>query len=437
METIDFQNDKFGERLEAVVSRIYKVIEQTVGITSGRVALTPEVKELEMMIKSRLGFAVKIICDEALAAVQPFFGQAHSIMIPKRWHGEIAKEYIEDQMSKLKSKGKTKATVNTSNATVGGLFADVTMNLYMDFFQLKTIYKCTPAETTGIMLHELGHAFYGMEYSDRMDTNNQVLANLAKVCLDKKDSKDVNYIFRELQLVNPKIQKEEIDKLMSSDKTVASYSWFKFIVDTSGTGVGTQLENGKYSSTSFEQLADNFANRFGYGKHVVVGLDKLIKSGWSPEKQRSAWLFFQILSLLIIVAAVACLALSIGAGFFLDAIICGIVASMMMSGSGESGKDYTYDKLKIRYIRVRNDMVEALKDPKLDKKEVKVIVENIYVVDGLVKETFEYNTLLDGFLNIIWSKDRNAGRSIREEQLLEELASNMLFVKAAEIRLAA
>jgi hypothetical protein len=79
--------------------------------------------------------------------------------------------------------------------------------------------------------------------------------------------------------------------------------------------------------------------------------------------------------------------------------------------------------------------VESLKDPKMDKKEVKTIVDNIYVIDGCIKETFEYNNLLDGFLNVFWSSDRRAGKSIQEEQLLEELASNMLFVRAAELRL--
>jgi phage pi2 protein 07 len=91
----------------------------------------------------------------------------------------------------------------------------------------------------------------------------------------------------------------------------------------------------------------------------------------------------------------------------------------------------------MRYMRIRNDLVEALKDPELNKDEVKSIITNIYAVDSIVKDTIEYNTLIDSFLNIFSSSDRNAGKSIREEQLLEELATNMLFVKAAELRLLA
>jgi hypothetical protein len=66
---------------------------------------------------------------------------------------------------------------------------------------------------------------------------------------------------------------------------------------------------------------------------------------------------------------------------------------------------------------------------------MKPIVDNIYVMDGIIKDTMEYNTILDGFLNVFWSSDRNAGRSIREEQLLEELSANPLFIKSAELRL--
>jgi hypothetical protein len=435
MEMIDFQNDKFGERLEGVVTRIYKVIDNTIGITSDRVALLSETKELAMLVKSRLGFGVDIITHKALAAVMPFYGQAHSIFIPKKWHGELADDFVQEQLNAVKSNKKDKGTVNTAEARVGGVFADVVIQLFIDFLQLKNVYRCTPAETTGIMLHELGHAFCGMEYSDRMDTNNQVLADLTKAILGKKSNKDVNYIFRELKTVNPKIKREEADKLMSSDKTVASYNWFKYIIDISGDGTGTQIENGKYSSTSFEQMADNFASRFGYGRHVTTGLDKLIKSGWSPEKQRSAWLFWQIFILIGIVTMVWWLAVAISGGFLLEILIGALLTVMFVSTSGEDGRDYTYDKLKLRYIRIRNDLVESLKDPKMDKKEVKTIVDNIYVIDGCIKETFEYNNLLDGFLNVFWSSDRRAGKSIQEEQLLEELASNMLFVRAAELRL--
>lgn len=437
LESIDFQNDKFGNRIEAIVEDIYKLIETTPGITSTSVQMFPQINELQLLIKSRLGFGAKIKTNVALAAVMPFYGTPYSIFIPKQWQGDIAESFVSNQVDRVLREGKNKATVNTAEATVGGVFADVTVEVFIDFFQLKTVYNCTASETTGIILHELGHAFYGMEYSDRIDGGNQILANLAKVCLNKKKDVDTNYVFRELKAINPKIQKEEIDKMMSSDKTVASYSWFKFVIDVTGTGTGTQAANGKYNSTSFEQLADNFASRFGYGKHVVTGLDKLYKSGWSPEKQRSAWIFFQIMTILAFATAVACVALGLAFGLILEGLLAALIVKCILAGSGEEGRDYTYDKLKMRYMRIRNDLVEALKDPELNKDEVKSVITNIYAVDSIVKDTIEYNTLIDGFLNIFSSSDRNAGKSIREEQLLEELATNMLFVKAAELRLLA
>ena len=124
-------------------------------------------------------------------------------------------------------------------------------------------------------------------------------------------------------------------------------------------------------------------------------------------------------------------------GLILEGLLAALIVKCILAGSGEEGRDYTYDKLKMRYMRIRNDLVEALKDPELNKDEVKSIITNIYAVDFIVKDRIEYNTLIDGFLNIFSSSDRNAGKSIREEQLLEELATNMLFVKAAELRLLA
>jgi hypothetical protein len=145
--------------------------------------------------------------------------------------------------------------------------------------------------------------------------------------------------------------------------------------------------------------------------------------------------FFQLLNLLWFCLGVTCLAVAIGSGWIFYAIISALIITSMLGGSGESGRDYTYDKLKLRYVRLRNDMIESLKDQKLSPKEMKPIVDNIYVMDGIIKDTMEYNTILDGFLNVFWSSDRNAGRSIREEQLLEELSANPLFIKSAELRL--
>jgi hypothetical protein len=268
-----------------------------------------------------------------------------------------------------------------------------------------------------------------------MDGNNQVLAELAKSALGKKKDTDVNYIYRELKTINPKLRREELDKLMSSEKTIASYHWFKFVIDTAGTGVGSQLENGSYNRTSFEQMADNFASRFGYGRYLTIALDKLTKAGWSPEKYRGAWVFFQVMSILFFALMVTCLAVALTSGFLIYAFLSAIVLMSVINGSGESGRNYTYDKLKIRYVRIRNDLIQSLKGSKLDTKQTKIIVDNIYVIDSIIKSTNEFNTLLDGFLNIISSSDRNSGRSIREEQLLEELASNSLFIKAAELRI--
>lgn len=436
LEAIDFQNDNFGLRIEGIVARIYKNIDDTIGLSRESVALMPEVKELEMVIKTRLGFGVKIDTSTALAAVQPFFVQPSSIFIPDMWQGSHeAKQYVDSQISAMLKKGKLKATVNTADATVGGFFADVVIDLYIDFVSLKKEYNIDVKETTAIILHELGHAFYAMEYSDRMDGNNQVLAELAKTALNKKKDTDVNYIYRELKTINPKMRREELDKLMSSDKTIASYHWFKFVVDSANEGVGSQLDNGSYNRTSFEQMADNFASRFGYGRHITIALDKLTKSGWSPEKYRGAWVFFQIMAVLAFALMATCLAVALAGGFLIYAFLSAVVLMFIIGGSGESGRNYTYDKLKIRYVRIRNDMIQSLKNSKLDTKQTKIIVDNIYVTDSIIKSTSEFNTLLDGFLNIISSSNRNAGRSIREEQLLEELASNALFIKAAELRI--
>ena len=65
------------------------------------------------------------------------------------------------------------------------------------------------------------------------------------------------------------------------------------------------------------------------------------------------------------------------------------------------------------------------------------MLENIYAIDEAIKSTSVVRTLPAIISNFIFSGARQAVSSIKEQQLLEVLASNDLFVKSAELRLKA
>lgn len=426
-ETIEYQDDDFAAKLELIISEIQSKIingayEKDIQIVESR-----EVRDLTNIFMERFGMKIKITVDGPLAAILPFYSNKHHVLLDSMWRGHIS---IKEQDKVLRNAQGKKGTINTAKATVGGFFSECECDLYMNFRALFKTYKMSAPEVTAVTLHELGHAFYGFEYSDRMETANQVMQNVIKEVTSKKDKSDRVYVYKELKSVNSKITEQEVDSLLTGNRVIAGKTWFKVIIGT----VEEQLQDSTYAKNSFEQLADNFATRFGYGRSLVSGLEKLVGHYYlNPEKSKAGFsllYFFESLSF-VVMAATAVIAMPLTP---LLAIICGALAFLSLRAGAEDARDYTYDDLKIRYKRVRNEYVERLKDMKLSSEIVKPILDDINFMDKIISETYVYRNAIEYFSNFIFSSASKAKKSIQEQQLLEELAMNDLFIASAEIR---
>lgn len=426
LEMIDFQDDNFGSDLEVIITNIQRKVLEKIYKDSKEIADSKEVKDLISVIFKRTGLNFKVICHSALAAVLSFYSNKNHIFINEMFRGGFD---ITGQEKILRTAHNKKGTVSTKNATVDGIFSEYANLLYLNFYGLFGDLKLSVPEVVAVMLHEIGHAFYACEYSDRLETTNQTLQSVAEELNRKKDKADAVYIFRELKTVNPKTTEEEVDKLISGDKIIAGYTWFRVVVGS----VEEQLQNKKYAETSFEQMADNFAARFKYGRQLITAVDKLHGHLGSIEKSPMWQSVNELMSLLtLIVPTVACV-------YFFPismplSLLYGLVSFLVLRINGEDCKDYTYDELKIRYKRVRNQYVEFLKNLDIPNEYIKNTLNDIYIVDRTIDETRKYSTLLNSIANFIFSNARAANASIVEQQMLEELTFSDLFVKSAELK---
>lgn len=426
-EVIDFQQDDFGAKLEALVTTISTKITDGTYKDDYELKGEKEIFDLQELVEKRLGLKIKIITNGMLAAIMPFYSNKNHIFLNKFWRGDIN---IKDQDKLLKGFNNKEGSVDLQKAKLGGIFSEYVNDVYINFRVLIKEIKLSPAEITGIILHELGHGFYICEYSDRLESVNQVLANVATEVLGKK-KKDLNYVYRELEKVNPNIKKEEVEVLLGDNRVVAGVKWFETIIGT----VKYQLNVDTYDNSSFEQLADNFSSRFGYGRQTIIALDKLHKVMGSPDKSKTDIRVMQILSLISVIGGIALIgsllvtAMPVG---LLYAFLFGFLFRM----SGTDMQDHTYDELKQRYIRLRNDSVELLKTDKLNKDIAKNVLEDIYIMDSVIKETYQWSTAFGKLANFVFSGARKSKTSIEEQMLLEELLSNDLFIAAAKLKFA-
>ena len=422
LEIIDFQSDNFGAKLEKRILEIKDCV-------ADNVPFDDIVKEIEGMVRDRIGFKVFITTSEHLAAILPFYSNRNHVLLNKWWRGEIS---IPEQNKILRDAESKKGWVNIEKATVGGLFTEMTYNLFLNFKTMFIVYKLTVAEIVAVMLHELGHAFYACEYSDRLESTNQILAKVSREVNSKKEKKDLTYIYHELKKINKDIDEGDAETIAAGG-TIPGKAMFKVIIGV----VRTQMGSDAYDQTAFEQLSDNFSARFGYSRHLVTGLDKLHVAGWSPEKSSASLFFISMIQAIWLVTLTAASTVALFSGVFFQ-FLCGAYILLIMYGllklSGTAFKDMTYDGLKDRYLRVRREVVALLKDSKIPNEQIKGLLEDLYAIDLIVKETNEGQTLFNILGDVLFSDNRAGASSMKEQQLLEGLASNDIFVKAAHLR---
>lgn len=438
MENIEHQRDSFGKDLELVLTEAqsrYLAKKDKADYGDLRV-------RLEVLIYSRLGIKTKIDLDaKTEGAIMPFFLNPNHILLKEFFRGDI--EDIDSlQAALVKTLGsKAKGTVDLKTAKLTGMFSEYEHPLWLGL-NVNFGHGMTPGEITAILLHELGHGFTYYEYSNRLVSTNQVLCEYLSASIGKKNPSKRTYALKELEKYGA-ITEEEFDSMAGDPETVFSNAMFLRYIRK----VVTSLPNRRYDETSSEQLADNFANRFGYGKELITGLDRLYRGVMfigSPEKSytmRAIFYMYEIFTTYAVLKLAVILTLNVGRLVLAQGIggiytLFSVYMAMIgwWSVTGADNEDMTYDKLKLRYTRIRSEMITTLKNPNVDKATSERVVKAISEIDPIIKNTMIHNNLLTMAKNFLLPVHRNTSSAIALQQQLEILASNDLFVKAAELK---
>jgi hypothetical protein len=434
-ESIDFQSGLFGKELEFAFSTIrvrYKEAKDTYDC--------PEKRLIENAVKKHTGLNITINFNTSVEAATSVPDLSNSTILR---HNHI-REYLRsnDALICLKAAKQDKEAnlVDIKRARVSGQFAELNNIVFIaaELFLKDTL---TIQEYVGIFLHEIGHIFVCFEYLNRTITTNQVMASVMKAVMEKSSIKEREIIFKEAsEILNVK-DRQILELENITDVRVVSTVILKCSVEN----IKSELEMPEYDFTSFEMLADQFSTRQGYGRHLITGLDKLMHG--SPQRTRSStflcFLFETFITfmksakwyLTFIAIVTGSVAVGLLPFVILEFLLLSIGIISMVKISGSKNKNYTYDNLKTRYLRVREQMIQRLKDKRISPHESKELIESIKVIDQAVEQTIHYIGPLDLISNFIFSSDSNVRDFIVLQRKLEELASNDLFLKSAELSL--
>ncbi len=436
-EMITYGNRKLGDQLTDLFARIKEflnnnsfdnLISDFKENASGKEISVD--KAIEKIITDNTNMKVTVEIDSPLvAAIMPFpFNRNHVLLkdfVRDMYYLKGEKEILKNSKDKI-------GTVDLEKVTLGGIFTEYEHTLYLNLKLLLVTYDFTPAEMTAVVMHEIGHVFTYYEYSNRVNSTNQLLAELAEEIHNKKQNPEkIELIFKEVKN-NMRLSEEEYNDLISSvDKVIFGPKLFSLYIRNI-TGLRQTI---KYDETSSEALADNFAVRMGYGKELVIALDKLHK--YSPERNDVVLMLFLTTEFIFdfILTPILIIFLLTAFPYAIVGFVLAILLMLEFLGSGNLVyKDMTYDELKQRYNRVRQAMIGRLKDLKIKPNEAKEIVYAVEQIDDLMKEVNNSASLKERLLKDFLPSSRKVSKDMQRQQDIEELSFNPLFVASAKLK---
>ena len=411
---------KLAASMEAVAFQASPTLfnELTICIGELRKLASPTTKDFKKtnfakLIKDELNLIVNPLIDDASypnAYVCPPALDKNHPLVPTmyRWDKGSA-----DGLAGISANGGAMVgTVDLRNGRVSGALATVECDLYLTL-GLLTDTRFSDGEVAAIALHEVGHIETYLEFIAHTVTTNYILSAVAKEWA-RSDSQ-----VKRIQIVKDAeraLQLESSSDTLadSSDVTVVQTVLLSKAINQSRSELGSCL----YDMRAWEQLSDQFATRFGAGRDLATGLDKIHR--WSGSSSYYSTPFFVFMEAI----KFAC---------WLATIFIGMIPiSAMILMYNPSIK--VYDEPGERISRIRMQLVEALKNQSISKSFRDSLLADLEAIDALIEPINDRRGLLELFWTTVIPGGRNQYNQTVFQQELEKLALNDLFATAAKLK---
>lgn len=433
-EMLAYQNgDSFPDKLTEKIEFIYKEINNKVYQDNKTlIEKSSYVKDIEILIRNR--FNMNIIFDKEFhvfypAAIIPFFGDYLSDLNNlKNLGSEVVSSLFKfddviKHVNKIEKEKKEmlnklhnrKGYIDFKNARVGGYLSDIKHYLIIDFFSLIDL-EITPKELTAIMLHELGHAFGGIEYHHKLETTNSTIADILNEINNNNPDKAV-YIFKK------HFTKKEFNDVSVDSKT-ETYDFYGKVALAYLEEIKTQMTNSKYDETNFENLADSFASRFNISSDLVSALNKLHKRYGAVFNNNL--ITYSILMFIDLLVNVLLLVL-------FGPIGIAIAAALIVIVYNSNNFNMTYDFPIDRYNRIKNSLINNLKNLNLPEKVVKELLLQYVFITETIEKSLYFEGSKQHIADILLPSNRNNNYYIKLQQDIENGLNNSLFVKSHQV----
>ena len=325
--------------------------------------------------------------------------------------------------------GKFNGMVDRENSRIGGDFSKLTVPMYITRGLLAS-GEYTASEKAAIIGHECGHIFAYFERLIDTVSSNFLAISACERILKTNRSEDRIEILREYDsALGVSIPDKENTVRMQKGEAI-------YIHVVAETIKQRRNEEGDlvYSYRGFEQSADQFTTRHGFGRDLVTALDKIHRSSFYNSSYASwpthtAVQVMKVAAFMFVAYAnfVSFIALgNWGSLFMLVSMISTLLADRPMNKS--------YDEPYARAERIRREMVGQLKDKNLLPATRRQIVEDIEIITETMKGIEDKRPVMEAVWAYIVPAGRDSRAKMEYQQMIEKLANNDLFTQAAKLK---
>lgn len=382
-----------------------------------------EVKELSAVIANFTNLkGVRVMMDPTLrqnAYVHiPMIFKNNPMMYDwwREWFGDELEEKSRDAL-KGKNSGKVlDAWVDREEGKVFGWYQDIDVPIYIGYdavVSLKGGWDTTEGEICGVISHEIGHVITMLIAMSYMARTNQVLYDVHKSLLGVGGVEDRVRILRQTA-ARENIDLDDVESLARQNNKDAVTT---VVVGGMLRRIRSELGNDIYDMRGFESLADNFAAKHGYALDLVTALDKMsFMSGQRAGRVKQT--LMAIFELMVHIAV--------------SVTTFGFYALLLFFVFNPTEK--IYDDPKDRFQRLRNELVNQLKDNTIPTLKRQQILDDLSQIDGVMARYHGNRTVYETIYEFIRQPGREANLARKLNQQFEKMANNELYVMSAKLQ---
>lgn len=343
-----------------------------------------------------------------------------AIYVDLGW-GDVLKDYVLNEKKLRKLQDSLTATLDRNKGRVSGLFSKISLDLTIGRELIRTL---PASQVAAVTLHEIGHLFTFFEIL--VDTT---LSNLAIGAASEALANATSPV-EKLAIVHS--YERARDKKVSDPKALSEAALNKegyqavlireLYSETARSGTGTPL----YDFVGSEFAADHFASMHGAGRDIVLALEVIDRMiGYNTRQSQMSWMITQAIGTVVVLAATA--------GVVVMPLLLFIPLTITLVLLNPKQAHDSYDPPKARAQRVRNNLVQVLKNRTLDPEDRDAVIADIEFIDKLTEDMVDRQSLLMLIWGSLTPYRRKQYKQIQFQKELESVINNNLFISAGKL----